>query len=192
MRIGLYFGSFNPPHKGHVQIALQCIEESKLDEVWFIVSPQNPFKQTQELAHESDRLAMVKLASKPHAQLVASDIEFSLPRPSFTCDTLRKLTQQFTHEFYLIIGGDNWQNFHRWKEYLWILQNFRVLIYRRPESSDNNEITQEDRASIHFISGQQLVVSATAVRNSIRNGENVDELIDDSVKNYIQEHRLYV
>lgn len=191
MKIGLYFGSFNPPHKGHVQIALQCIAESKLDEVWFIISPQNPFKQSQELASETDRLAMVRLAIKPHPNLVASDFEFSLPRPSFTCETLRSMLRQFSHEFHLIIGSDNWQSFHLWKDYDWILSTFPLLVYGRTGSSDNTVIPREKCLSIHFVNGALIDVSATEVRYQIDNGKDVHVLIDDSVYRYIQTHRLY-
>jgi len=191
MKVGLYFGSFNPPHHGHVHIALQSIDQFKLDEVWFIVSPQNPFKKKEELTPESDRLAMVELACVSHPQLIASNIEFSLPRPSYTCETLRDLVHRFPHTFLLLIGEDNWQNFHLWRDYEWILHEFQVVIYHRTGAAENRKMPPHLASRVQFINGEPLDVSATELRKRIARHESTEELLDAAVSRYIQERNLY-
>jgi nicotinate-nucleotide adenylyltransferase len=132
MKIGIYGGSFNPVHFGHVGLAKWIIEHTDLDELWFMVSPNNPLKPADMLAPEEERLAAVREAIKDIPGLVASDFEFSLPRPSYTANTLRALQQTYPeHEFTLVIGEDNLAIFDRWREYEFILQNFRIFVYPR-------------------------------------------------------------
>lgn len=136
MRIGIYGGSFNPVHFGHVGLAKWIIEHTDLDELWFLVTPNNPLKEADSLAPEQERLAAVQEAIKGIHGLVASDFEFSLPRPSYTANTLRALQKAYPDmEFTLIIGEDNLAIFDRWREYEYILANFRVFVYPRRESS---------------------------------------------------------
>lgn len=191
MKVGLYFGSFNPPHSGHTAIGLQAIEQFHLDEVWFIVSPQNPFKPISMLAPEGDRMSMVQIACSAHEKLIASDVEFNMPRPSYTCATLRQLTTEFTHHFHLIMGEDNWQSFHLWKEYEWILHNFPVLIYHRSGATANPSIDQRLYASVKMIKGNLLHLSATEIRQRLSAHESVDNLINEDVLHYIRDHHLY-
>jgi nicotinate-nucleotide adenylyltransferase len=130
--IGLFFGSFNPIHIGHLLLATHMREAAALDEVWFIVSPQNPFKKSSELADEQHRLEMVKLATEKVEYFKVSDIEFQLEKPSYTHITLKALSKKYPeHTFKLIIGEDNVAKFYEWKEADWILENYKVLVYRR-------------------------------------------------------------
>jgi nicotinate-nucleotide adenylyltransferase len=191
MKVGLYFGSFNPPHRGHTSIAQCAIAQFNLDEVWLVVSPQNPFKPTSTLAPENDRLCMVQIACSTHEKLIASDVEFNMPRPSYTCATLRQLTTEFTHHFHLIMGEDNWQSFHLWKEYEWILNNFPLLIYHRSDATANSSIDQERYSSVEIINGELLHLSATEIRQRLSAHESVDNLIDGGVLQYIRDHHLY-
>ena len=135
-RIGIYGGSFNPVHFGHVGLAKWVIENTDLDELWLLVSPNNPLKSKESLAPEQERLAQVREAIKDIPGLKASDFEFSLPRPSYTANTLRALQQAFPeHEFTLVIGEDNLAIFHQWREYEFILANFRIFVYPRRSSN---------------------------------------------------------
>ncbi|MCQ2342084.1 MAG: nicotinate (nicotinamide) nucleotide adenylyltransferase [Paludibacteraceae bacterium] len=132
MNIGIYGGSFNPVHFGHVGLAKWIVEHTDIEEVWLMVSPNNPLKNTDELAPEQERLAGVRSAIQGIPGLIASDFEFALPRPSYTANTLRELTKAFPqHCFSLIIGEDNWEIFSQWREYEYILSNFPVLVYPR-------------------------------------------------------------
>ncbi|MFN5620709.1 MAG: nicotinate (nicotinamide) nucleotide adenylyltransferase [Flavobacteriales bacterium] len=190
MKVGLYFGSFNPPHRGHFAIAQAAIAHHHLDEVWFVVSPQNPFKTNHVLAPENVRLEMVQLICRNNAQLKACDVEFPLPKPNYTCDTLRLLSTQFAHAFHLIIGEDNWRVFDQWREHEWILQHYPVLVYgRRPGEAESS--TPNKHAGVHFIPGEYIDVSATEIRSLIQRGASIAELVDDAVADYIEQHNLY-
>ena len=132
MKIGVYGGSFNPVHFGHIGLAKWVVEHTDLDEVWLMVSPNNPLKNTDELAPEQERLAGVRNAIKGIPGLYASDFEFALPRPSYTANTLRELQKKYPqHQFTLIIGEDNWTIFNQWREYAYILDHFPIIIYPR-------------------------------------------------------------
>src|ERR1700694_5928970 len=133
MQIGVYFGSFNPIHHGHLIIANYILQESSLDQIWFIVSPQNPLKPAGTLLNEYHRLFLVNVAIEGEKKLKASDIEFKLPRPSYTTDTLAYLQEKYPdHQFAVIMGSDSFQNLPKWKNYTHILQNYPVYVYRRP------------------------------------------------------------
>lgn len=190
MKIGLYFGSFNPPHQGHFAIAQAAIKHFHLDEAWFVVSPQNPFKTNHALAPENMRLDMVRLMCKNNPQLKACDIEFELPKPNYTCDTLRLLSARFAHEFHLIIGEDNWRVFNQWREYEWILQHYSVLVYSRKESG-SEPVKSNTHTNVHFIPGDYLEVSATEIRSRIEKGESINRLVDPTVADYINQSGLY-
>src|SRR5688572_2401979 len=131
MKIGLYFGSFNPIHSGHLIIANHVLNESSLDRVWFVVTPQNPFKITTALLNEYDRLHLVRAAIEDDPRMRASDIEFSLPKPSYTVNTLAYLSERYPeHEFSIIMGSDSFQNLNKWKNFEVIVRNYTIYIYK--------------------------------------------------------------
>ena len=173
-RIGIYGGSFNPVHFGHVGLAKWIIENSDLDELWFLVSPNNPLKSVQSLAPEQERLAAVQQAIQDIPRLKASDFEFTLPRPSYTANTLRALQQAYPdYEFTLIIGEDNLSIFHQWREYEYILANFRLFVYPRHTNESNSaaDIPSKEQWSglpvkdLQFLSGAPYFdISSTEIR----------------------------
>lgn len=187
MKIGLYFGSFNPIHVGHLIIAETLYDRSDLDEVWFVVSPQNPLKKKQSLAHEHDRLRMVELAIEDNFNFRASDVEFRMPRPSYTIDTLTYLTEQYPqHQFCLFLGSDNLDQLKKWKNYKQILEHHAVIVYPRP-----GEAKVFDHPSIRMIDAPLLDISATFIRKSIQEGKSVRYLIPEPVADYIRDKKLY-
>ncbi len=187
MKVGLFFGSFNPIHIGHLIIANIMQDRTDLDEVWFIVSPQNPFKKRKSLLHEFDRLKMVELAIEDHFQFKAMDIEFHMPKPSYTVDTLTYLSDKYPqHEFKLIIGGDNLTHFHKWKNSDQILENYGLYVYPRPGESKNFE-----HANICYVDAPLIDISATFIRNSIQNGHSVKYLLPSLVEDYIKGKKFY-
>ncbi len=173
-RIGIYGGSFNPVHFGHIGLAKWITENSDLDELWFLVSPNNPLKSVQSLAPEEERLAAVQQAIQDIPRLKASDFEFTLPRPSYTANTLRALQQAYPdYEFTLIIGEDNLSIFHQWREYEFILANFRLFVYPRHAKGPNNAVdipSKEQWSNIpvkdlRFLSGAPYFdISSTEIR----------------------------
>ena len=165
MKIGIYGGSFNPVHFGHVGLAKWVIEHTDLDELWLLVTPNNPLKPAGILAPEEERLAAVREAIKDIPGLVASDFEFSLPRPSYTANTLRELQKAYPeHEFTLVIGEDNIALFDRWREYEYILENFRVFVYPR-HGGENTEYRVLNTDNIVFLQGAPYFdISSTELR----------------------------
>lgn len=187
MKVGLYFGSFNPIHVGHLIIANTLYERTDLDEVWFVVSPQNPFKKQHSLIHEFDRLRMVELAIDDHFHFRACDVEFRMPKPSYTIDTLTYLSDQYPqHNFCLILGSDNLTHFHKWKNYQAILDHYELLVYPRP-----GEARGFDDPRIKIIEAPLLDISATFIRKSIQEGYSVKYLLPDKVMEYISDRKLY-
>lgn len=170
MKIGIYGGSFNPVHFGHVGLAKWVIENTDLDELWLLVSPNNPLKSAKILAPEQERLEGVREAIKDIPGLVASDFEFSLPRPSYTANTLRELQRAYPeHEFTLIIGEDNIAISDQWREWEYIASNFRVFVYPRPgsDSINNVQCTIYNAKNIIFLaSAPTFDISSTAIRRS--------------------------
>ena len=175
-RIGIYGGSFNPVHFGHIGLAKWIIENSDLDELWFLVSPNNPLKSVQSLAPEEERLAAVQQAIQDIPRLKASDFEFTLPRPSYTANTLRALQQAYPdYEFTLIIGEDNLSIFHQWREYEYILANLRLFVYPRHTKEPHNASDIQNNPStqwsdlpvkdLQFLSGAPYFdISSTEIR----------------------------
>jgi nicotinate-nucleotide adenylyltransferase len=187
LKIGLYFGSFNPIHVGHLIIADTLYDRSDLDEVWFVVSPQNPLKKRQSLAHEHDRLRMVELAIEGNFHFRASDVEFRMPRPSYTIDTLTYLSEQYPqHQFCLFLGSDNLGQLKKWKNYEQILEHYKILVYPRPGESKFLE-----HPSIQVIEAPLLDISATFIRKSIQESKSVRYLLPESVSDYIRDKKLY-
>lgn len=193
MKIGLYFGSFNPIHVGHLIIAEAALDTAILQEVWFVVSPQNPFKKSKTLLHEFDRLKMVELAIQDNASMRASDIEFRLPKPSYTIDTLTHLSEKYPqHEFYLILGADNLQHFHKWKNYEAILKYYDLFVYPRPGSENvipEKLLPFSDK--ITFIQAPLLGISATYIRQKVAKGGSIRYLVPPEVAFFIQAKKFY-
>ncbi|MDA9885630.1 nicotinate (nicotinamide) nucleotide adenylyltransferase [Winogradskyella sp.] len=191
MKVGLYFGTFNPIHIGHLTIANYLVEHSDLDQVWFVVTPQSPFKKKSSLLDDHQRLEMVYLATKDYDKLRPSDIEFGLKQPNYTIDTLTYLFEKFPkHEFSLIMGEDNLKSFHKWKNYEQILENHEILVYPRL-SDDKTENKFEDHPKIFNISAPIMELSSTFIRKNIKAGKNVRPMLPDKVWYYIDEMNFY-
>ena len=188
MNIGLYFGSFNPVHVGHLIIANHILNETELEKVWFVVSPQNPLKQSGSLLNEYQRLHLVRLATEDDDRIKASDIEFSLPKPSYTVNTLAYLSEKYPeHTFSIIMGGDSFQNLDKWKNFEVITKNYRIYIYSRP----GFEITQTFNADHIVLNAPLLELSATTIRNLIRAGKSVRYLLPEKVLEEIEKGGYY-
>jgi len=188
MNIGLYFGSFNPIHVGHLIIANHLYSNSYVDEVWFIVSPQNPFKKNTGLLNQNHRLQMVRTALEGELKLKASNIEFKLPKPSYTINTLAYLKEKYPGRvFKIILGSDGFQNINKWKNYKIILQNYKILVYKRP----GFEIRETFGANISVADAPLLEISSTHIRNMIRTGKSIRYLVTDSVKEEIERNNYY-
>lgn len=189
MLVGLYFGSFNPIHNGHMIIAQAVLDSSNLDEVWFIVSPQNPLKKNRHLLHEFDRYDMVNLAIAENDRFKVSDIEFKMPRPSYTIDTLIYLTEKHPNiDFKLIIGGDNLAILPKWKNSERIIQDFGLVVYPRPGSG---EIDTRKHPNISYIQAPLLDISATYIRKSIKENRSIRYLVPQKVAEFINDRKLY-
>ena len=190
MRVGLFGGSFNPIHNAHIALASTICEQARLDEVWFMVSPQNPLKQAQDLLDENERYEMVKLALESQAKVLkASNYEFHLERPSYTWKTLRALKQDFPqHEFSLIIGGDNWVRFPRWAHSEEILANHHIYIYPR-EDSEIDEATLPK--NVHLIHTPKINITSTMLREMVRNGKDLSAFVPEKVAKAITDKRYY-
>jgi len=191
MKIGLYFGSFNPIHIGHLIIANQLVENSDLDQIWFVVTPHNPFKKKSTLLDNHHRLEMVYLATKDYDTLKESDIEFNLPQPNYTVNTLAYLTEKYPEkEFSLIMGEDNLKSFHKWKNYQVILDHHNIYVY--PRISDGTVETQFDNhPKIHHVEAPIMEISSTLIRNSIKVGKNIKPLLPNQVWSYLDEMNFY-
>ncbi len=189
MKIGLFFGSFNPVHVGHTIIANYMATHTDLDQVWLVVSPQNPLKTKATLARDYDRLHLVQLAIGDNPRLRASNIEFSLPKPSYTIDTLTYLKEKYpNHEFVLIMGGDNLSTLHKWKNYKRILSDYSIYLYKRPRY-DLGEM--ENHPHVHHFEAPLLDISATYIRQCIKDGKSVQYLVPDAVFEYLEGSTMY-
>jgi nicotinate-nucleotide adenylyltransferase len=188
-KIGLFFGSFNPIHIGHLIIANIMAENTDLHKVWFVVSPQNPFKPSKGLLHEFDRFDMVKAAIADHYKLEASDVEFNLPKPSYTIHTLAYLTEKFPgKEFKVIIGEDNLENFTKWKNHEEILNQFGLYVYPRPHVT-NSDLKRHPH--VKMIEAPLLDISATYIRNCIKGNKSIRYLVPETVENMIRLKDFY-
>lgn len=189
MRIGLFFGSFNPIHVGHCIIANFMATRSDLDQVWLVVSPHNPLKDRESLGRDHDRLHLVRLALDDNPKLKASDIEFNLPKPSYTIDTLAHLKDKYRHhEFVLIMGGDNLKTLHKWKNYEVLLRDYQIYLYQRPGYDIGDLIYHP---AVKVFDAPQMHISATYIRNSIASGHSVQYLVPEKVWEYLQSSNLY-
>ena len=190
MTIGIYGGSFNPIHIGHTALAQHLCINGYIDELWFMVSPQNPLKTDSNLLDENIRLHLAKLATIHYPQLKISDFEFHLPRPSYTVDTLHSLRTSYPNdEFVLIIGADNWLVFDRWKEPQDILLHHRIIIYPRPGYEINES---ELPKGVTLVDCPLFPISSTAIRQMIKAGQDYTEFVDQSVANEIIKNKYYL
>ncbi len=182
MKIGLYFGSFNPIHTGHLIIASHILNESNLDRVWFVISPLNPFKSSETLLNEYDRYHLVQKAIEQDTRLRASDIEFSLPKPSYTSHTLTYLGEKYpAYSFSIIMGSDSFQNLGKWKNAEAIIRNYPIIVYKRPGFEIENNLN----AKIEIMKAPLLEISATHIRELIRNGKSIKYLVPQIVEDEI-------
>ena len=188
MKIGLYFGSFNPVHTGHLIIANHIVNATSLNQVWFIVSPQNPLKQSSSLLNEYHRLHLIKAAIDGENKLQASNVEFQLPKPSYTVDTLAYLKEKFPqNEFSVIMGSDSFCNIKRWKNYEVILKNYLLFIYKR----QGFEIKDSFGADLTILDAPLLEISSTHIRELIKKGKSIRYLVPDVVKEEIERNAYY-
>lgn len=189
-RIGLFFGSFNPIHTGHLVIANYMANHTQLDEVWLMVSPHNPLKKKDSLANMYDRLEMVNLALEGAERIRSSDFEFRLKQPSYTIDTLVHLKERFPEkDFVLIMGSDNLKNFRKWKNYEIILRDFQLAVYPRPGFTDTE---LEQHPSVTMTDTPQMEISSTFIRKSVAAGKNVKYFLPDVVYSFIEKKGLYL
>jgi len=189
--IGLYFGTFNPIHIGHLIIANHMVEYSDLDEIWMVVTPHNPFKKKSSLLDNHHRLDMVYLATEEYEKIQPSDIEFNLPQPNYTINTLVHISEKFPHhKFSLIMGEDNLKSLHKWKNYEVILEDYDIYVYPRV-SNGVVENQFKDHKKIHRVEAPIVQISSTMIRNAINEGKNCKPLLSDKVWKYIDEMNFY-
>lgn len=188
MKIGLYFGSFNPVHTGHLIIAKHILNNTDVQQVWMVISPQNPLKQSASLLNEYARLNLVQTAIEGEYNLKVSKVEFNLPKPSYTVDTLAYLKEKYSlHEFSIIIGSDSFCNLTKWKNYKVIIKNHLLYVYKRPGFDIENIIN----ATIKILDAPLLQISSTLIRNLIKEGKSIRYLLPDAVKEEIEKNNYY-
>lgn len=187
--IGLYFGSFNPIHNGHLAIANYLLETTEMDEVWFVVSPQSPFKQEESLLDDEQRFAMVLLAIENSKRMRACDIEFSMPKPSYTINTLEALHKKYPNSnFALIMGADNLGTFHKWKNFEEIINHHRIYVYPRSHADKGSA---GKHPSVIMIDAPLLDISSTTIREYIRSGKDAGPFLPEKVLEYINRMGFY-
>lgn len=191
MKIGLFFGSYNPIHIGHLIIANHMVEFSDLDEVWFVVTPHNPFKKKQSLLDDHHRYQLVQEATYDFPKLKPSNIEFGLPQPNYTINTLVHLFEKYPqHQFSLIMGQDNLRSFHKWKNHKEILENHELYVY--PRISDEKNLPDLlSHPKVHLIEAPIVEISATLIRKSIKDNKNVRALMPERAWKYMDEMNFY-
>ncbi|MCX6244893.1 MAG: nicotinate (nicotinamide) nucleotide adenylyltransferase [Bacteroidetes bacterium] len=188
-KTGLFFGSFNPIHQGHLMIANYMVEFTDISQVWFIVSPHNPLKEKNTLLADHHRLAMANIAVEDDQRFRASNIEFHLPQPSYTIDTLTYLSEKYPErEFVLIAGSDNLPSFHKWKNYEELLNRYHLYIYPRPETVSS---PFDNHPHVHMTSAPLIEISASFIRDGIREGKNMRQFLPEKVWEYIEEMHFY-
>jgi nicotinate-nucleotide adenylyltransferase len=188
MKVGLYFGSFNPIHIGHLIIANHVLNETPVQEIWFVVSPHNPFKETSSLLNENHRLHLVRLAIEAQPKFRSSNIEFTLPRPSYTSDTMIHLSEKYPqHEFSIIMGGDSFQNIQKWKNSELLLRDYDLFIYQRPEFPIDTTLSSR----LTILDAPLLEISSTLIRTLVREKKSIQFLVTDEVRNDILANGYY-
>lgn len=189
MKVGLFFGSFNPIHVGHMVLANYMLEFTDLDRIWFVISPQNPLKNKSSLLHERHRLQMVQIATENNSKFKASDAEFKLSKPSYTVNTLAYLKEKYPkNQFVLIMGGDNLMTFHKWKNYEEILKYHEIYVYPRPDSAEG-ELNKHKKVKI--VNAPHMEISSTMIRNSIKEKKDIRYFLPERVWEYIKEMHFY-
>ena len=203
MNVGLYFGTFNPIHVGHLVIASYMSEHTDLDQVWFVVTPQNPLKNKKSLLQDSHRLALVREAVDESPNLKASDIEFGLSKPNYTTNTLAHLIEKYPkHTFSLIMGEDNLRNFHKWRNYEHILKEHQIFVYPRVltlqeqsegTTSNNSQIEKlkKEKNVVYCKGAPVMKISASFIRHAIKEGKDVRFLLTEPVHKYVEEMHFY-
>ncbi len=190
MKIGLYFGSFNPVHIGHMAIANYFIEFSDLDRLWFVISPHNPLKEKKTLLNEHVRMEMVELAINNDPRFMACDIEFHMPKPSYTIDTLAYLKEKYPkHQFVLIMGSDGLKTFSKWKNHEEIIKNYPRYVY--PRDTESN-IHSDQHKNIRIVNAPKIEISSTFVRNSISERKDIRHFLPQSVFSFIDQKGYYL
>jgi nicotinate-nucleotide adenylyltransferase len=188
MKVGLYFGSFNPVHVGHLIIANHLVNYTNLDQLWFVISPQNPFKKSESLLNEYHRLHLVRSAIEGEKKLRASSVEFKLPKPSYTVDTLAYLREKHPgHEFSIVMGTDSFQNLDKWKNHEVILNNHTLYLYNRPGFGVRGALGP----SQILLSAPLLDISSTRIRDMIKEKKSIRFLVPDVVKEEIEKNGYY-
>lgn len=191
MKIGLYFGTFNPIHIGHLIIANHMAENTDLDQIWMVVTPHNPHKKKNSLLEDYHRLHMVHLATEDFPKIQPSDIEFKLPQPNYTVNTLAHLQEKFPkHVFALIMGEDNLNSFHKWKNHEVILQNHDLYVYPRVNSGEI-DVQFVNHPKIHRVGAPVIELSSTLIRESIKNSKNILPMLPHRVWEYVEHNNFY-
>lgn len=190
LKIGLYFGSYNPIHIGHMAIANYMVEYTEIDQLWFVVSPQNPFKKKANLLDDYQRLEMAHRAVEGDDRLRASNIEFNLPKPSYTIDTLTYLKEQHpNYDFRILMGSDNLESFHKWKNYEEIVENYGVIVYPRP-GFDKSKVKLHKNISVAE-NVPLMEISSSFIRKAIREGKDVRHFLPAKTREYLEEMNFY-
>jgi nicotinate-nucleotide adenylyltransferase len=188
MKIGLFFGSFNPIHHGHLMVASFIANHTDLQQIWLVVSPQNPHKTQSSLLNEYDRLHLAQLAIEDDTQIKVSDIEFKLPKPSYTIDTLTYLQEKYPqHQFYVIMGSDSFQNLPKWKNFEALVKNYQFFVYKRP----GFDITEKYGADVTYLEAPMLELSATLIRNNCKDGITIRYLVPEDVRLEIERNNYF-
>jgi nicotinate-nucleotide adenylyltransferase len=194
-KVGLYFGTFNPIHVGHLVIANYMANYTDLEEVWLVVSPQNPFKEKDSMLEDYHRLSLVKIAVDDNDQLKASNIEFSLPKPSYTINTLVYLNEKHpNNEFNLIMGEDNLRTFHKWKNYEEILEKSNLYVYPRvlnPQTENKTNSPLNSHPKVKICDAPVMKISSSFIRNAIKNNTDVRYMLTEKVAKYVEEMHFY-
>ena len=188
MNIGLYFGSFNPIHIGHLIVANHVLNETSIEKVWFVVSPQNPFKESKSLLNEFDRLHLVRLATQDDNRMKCSEIEFNLPKPSYTTQTLAFLSEKHPeHKFSIIMGSDSYQNLDKWKNFEAIVSNYSIYVYKR----EGHEVNKIFGANSFILDAPIIEISASQIRSNIKTGKSIRYLVPEIVREEIETRKFY-
>jgi nicotinate-nucleotide adenylyltransferase len=188
MNIGLYFGSFNPIHIGHLVIASQVLNQTDIEKIWFIVSPQNPLKESKTLLNEFDRLHLVRLAVQEDNRMRCSDIEFNLPKPSYTSSTMIFLSEKYPeHKFSLIMGSDSYQNLDKWKNFETLISNYPIYVYKR----QGHEVEKKFNKEPIILNAPIIEISASQIRELIKSGRSIRYLVPEIVREEIETRKFY-